>query len=294
MTSHQIEAEKYKQMLRSLIELPDNGSDKLFRVAGIVAEYIKLKYNIRLTVVGGLSVEIYTKGGYATQDIDFVGVGHEQIMNALVELGFERKGKDSYHEELNAYVEVPDSKLKDADERYVRQVQTQDGFLLTVIGKEDIIKDRLRSYIHWEQLRDREWTYNLIKRHLDDIDVTYIKETISVKEKEVFIELLHLAQEVNKEESRQAELLFYMDRYSVPYTTSHENVIVLPYQNTFVGFSLAPFITSYVIDESEDEDMLMPFQENLTSEELVNWLQTIPLTRKKELITGIHKVYYTI
>lgn len=294
MDRNKVDIEQYKYYLRQLKELPDVKSGKLERVAGIIADYVKEKHQIELIVVGGLSVEIYTEGGYTTQDIDFVGVDHEKIMEALEDLGFVRLGKDSMHEELKVYVEIPGSRLKDADEEYITRITTKDNFSLSIIGKEDIIKDRLRSYIHWKQLRDREWAYDLIKRHIHELDTKYIERTLTDNEREIFREIVQLAKEVDKEESRQLELVFYMEKHSIPHSYLNENVIVLTLKENYIGFSLTPVISSYVMDESDDEDTLILFKEKMTIEELVEWLQSIDFYRMDDLIKGIRQVYETL
>lgn len=57
---------RYLAVLDELKSMPDANTDKLIRVAGVITEYVKEAYNIELIVVGGLSVEIYTDGGYTT------------------------------------------------------------------------------------------------------------------------------------------------------------------------------------------------------------------------------------
>ncbi|MFC6465219.1 hypothetical protein ACFP65_09610 [Marinilactibacillus sp. GCM10026970] len=130
-----------------------------------------MKYEIELIVVGGLSVEIYTDGGYTTQDIDFVGVGHEKVTTALKDLGFISHGKDSIHEELKIYVEIPDSVSKDSNSKYIKTMDTQDGFALSIIGIEDIIKDRIRALLYFKEYHQGKWIYLLIKIHLNDLDL---------------------------------------------------------------------------------------------------------------------------
>jgi hypothetical protein len=83
--------EQYKEKLLKLKGLPL--PEKNIRAAGIITEYVERKDpRLKLIDVGGLSVEYYTTGQYATADID--------IMESLVELDFKRKGKDSYLKEL--------------------------------------------------------------------------------------------------------------------------------------------------------------------------------------------------
>lgn len=69
-------AELYREKLARLKDLPL--AEKNIRVAGLVTEYIEGKHsNIHLIVVGGLSVEYYTTGQYATVDIYFIETSHE-------------------------------------------------------------------------------------------------------------------------------------------------------------------------------------------------------------------------
>ncbi|SFK11009.1 hypothetical protein SAMN04488569_101030 [Marinilactibacillus piezotolerans] len=65
-----MELQGFKDILDSLKN--KSFREKQLRTAGVISEYVKQKHNIDLVVVRGLSVEIYTEGGYSTQDIDFV------------------------------------------------------------------------------------------------------------------------------------------------------------------------------------------------------------------------------
>ena len=123
----------YKEILQNL-----EGKtlrEKNIRVAGVITDYVKKKHDIDLIVVGGLSVEFYTGGGYTTEDIDFVGPGHEEIMQCLVDLGFSRTGKDSVHERLQVYVEIPNSVLSGGDINKIHKITTEDGFIVNLIGR---------------------------------------------------------------------------------------------------------------------------------------------------------------
>lgn len=71
-----INKEEYITALNNLADIPEEDSSRLIEAAGIISDYNKKVYDIDLIVVGGLAVEIYTDGGYMTQDIDFVGVNH--------------------------------------------------------------------------------------------------------------------------------------------------------------------------------------------------------------------------
>lgn len=279
---------RYLAVLDELKSVPDANTDKLIRVAGVITEYVKEAYNIELIVVGGLSVEIYTDGGYTTQDIDFVGVNHEKIMQALSDLGFRREGRNSIHDELKVFVEVPDSVLKDADERYVRNVTTEDGFDLSVIGVEDIIKSRLMSYIHHQELREREWAYNLIKKYKNEIDLDYIQNTLTEDEWEIFMILLNTAKKVDESEKHQFELILFLEREGIPHSISDHTVIVFPVKDTYYGISLAPIIRGYEINE---DDIFVPAKEEMTVGELTSWIREKEIPFRQDVIHYIQQLY---
>ena len=174
--------EKYRGKLAQLKDLPL--AEKNIRVAGIVTEYIESKHpNIHMIVVGGLSVEYYTTGQYATVDIDFVATSHEKIMESLVELGFERQGKDSYLKELQVSVEVPDNHLEGSYEK-VRDVLTEDDCVVHMISPEDIFCDRLRALVHWKEKEQLKWMTKLYEANELDQDYIYSR-LVGFKEKEV-------------------------------------------------------------------------------------------------------------
>lgn len=271
----------YLTVLDELKSVPDTNTDKLIRVAGVITEYVKEAYDIDLIVVGGLSVEIYTEGGYTTQDIDFVGVNHEKIMQALSDLGFRREGRNSIHDELKIFVEVPDSVLKDADEHYIRNVTTEDGFELSVIGVEDIIKDRLVALVQWDEFMQDEWIYQLIQKHHSKLDIPYIRNTLDKAERELFDYFYDIVKEVDASEKRQFELILYLQREGIPYSLFELGKYVLiafpAINGEYYGLSLSPIVMGYTYEEDVDgEDTFVAIRDSeLRLSELRNWLNSI-------------------
>jgi len=51
-----------------------------------------------------------------------------------------------------------------------------EGLEVYVIGIEDLIVDRLNSYVWWKYARDGEWVSQLIKIHSKRIDWKYLKK----------------------------------------------------------------------------------------------------------------------
>lgn len=61
-----------------------------------------------VVVVGGSALEIYTKGGYASGDIDLVG-DSKQLQRTLLGWGFRREARYWVHDELRIFVDIPGS-----------------------------------------------------------------------------------------------------------------------------------------------------------------------------------------
>ena len=136
-----------------------------------------MKYHgITPVVVGGLAVEIYTRGHYTTLDIDLVTKGRDLTGNILHQLGFTREGRHWYHPELDVAIEIPDSKLEGADESKIIRLELPSERYLYVIGIEDIILDRLRDFVHRTSSSDCEWGLRMLKVHFDSLDLKYIRE----------------------------------------------------------------------------------------------------------------------
>lgn len=245
--------------------------------------------------MGGLSVEIYTGGGYTTQDIDYVGVNHEKIMQALVDLGFERVGKDSRNEELRIYVEVTGSVLDGSEDR-IQKIHVNDRYKLSVIGIDDIIIDRLRALVSLDEYNQENWIFRLMQQHYDSIDIDYIKGKLTEAEEDKFDELLDLFKEENIYGRKQFELTKKLDKLKVPYSLYKiEELEILSFPTSdgeYFGLSLSPIIMGYTYEEDDEgEDTFFTIKEEAcTMDELVQWIESIPnvrLTHKKELLQAL-------
>lgn len=247
--------------------------EKNMRVAGIITEYVREKHNINLIVVGGLSVEIYTDGGYTTQDIDFVGPGDEEIKKCLVELGFKRAGKDSVHEKLNVYVEIPSSILKNADHELVNTIKTEDGFNINLIGIEDIFLDRTKATIHWKESMHIQWLTELYDKYKEKMDFVYIEKHCTLQEWEFIVNLINVIESEFVLEIIQIKLKDFLDAEQIPYSETQQGLIAFNTNNEFVGISIHPLLMHYQYDDSEDESFI-PVQDTVMSvEEFLNYFQ---------------------
>jgi hypothetical protein len=146
--------------------------EKMLHTAAIITELVR-PLGIRPIIVGGLSVEIYTLNGYATQDIDFVMDGYDIANELLLQLGFSKMGKNWVNGTLGVSIEIPSSFLT-GDYDKVTELPVADKTVY-VIGIEDIILDRLRAAVHWKSGESREWGYRMLLMYLEELDMEYIQ-----------------------------------------------------------------------------------------------------------------------
>lgn len=129
-------------------------------------------------VVGGLAVEVYTRGQYTTLDIDLVMMRRDYADDVLKALGFSKEGRHWYHAELEVAIEIPGNVLADADYEKVTKINLPSGRHIYVIGLEDIILDRLRACVHWESTSDCEWGLRMLKVHKAYLDKEYMFQMV--------------------------------------------------------------------------------------------------------------------
>lgn len=104
-------------------------------------------------------------------------------MNSLVELGFERQGKDCYLKDLQVSIEIPDNYLEGSYDK-VRDILTEDNCVVHMISPEDIFCDRLRALVHWREKEQLKWMTKLYE--VNELDQDYIYSQLrGNKEKEV-------------------------------------------------------------------------------------------------------------
>ena len=122
-----------------------------------------------------MSVETYTISDYTTGDIDLVLAGRDKTNEVLLDLGFERHGRNWFHNELEIAVEIPDN-LLDGNYDKIITMKLSNQKKIYVVGIEDVISDRLRLCIHWKSTEDCEWGYRLFFIHREELDLDYLKE----------------------------------------------------------------------------------------------------------------------
>lgn len=126
--------------------------------------------DVKPVIVGGLSVEIYTRSNYTTFDIDIITPGRDEIDQLLTEeLNFEKTGRSWYHKELELSIEIPSNHLE-GDRNRVVKLNLPDGGEVYVVSVEDIIIHRLESAVINRNLppehsEDYEWAKRMFELH---------------------------------------------------------------------------------------------------------------------------------
>jgi hypothetical protein len=115
-------------------------------------------------VVGGEALEIYTQGNYTTGDID-IKCSYEEMEKTLHAMGFRKRGRAFYNEELDIYVDWMGATLEEgaeAEERTVL-VEINDNYIVRLISIEDLIVDRLNAAKWWQDSDSRMWAKVLLQ-----------------------------------------------------------------------------------------------------------------------------------
>lgn len=119
-------------------------------LAAIVVKKLR-EHGINAVLVGGSVVSMYTNNRHESFDLDFIAPGgHERISKAMLELGFEKKGKDFVHRDTEYTVEFPSGPIAIGDEEPVKPEGkiTVDGVDITLLSPTQSVMDRLAWFFH--------------------------------------------------------------------------------------------------------------------------------------------------
>jgi predicted nucleotidyltransferase len=141
-----------------LAQTADRSRRRLLFV-GWLTEQVK-PYDLEPIVVGDHALEFYTLGDYATADIDLVCYDRATVGQVLEQAGFRREGRHWYRPDLDLAIEVPDDVLAGSRERVERVAI--DEYNVCLIGKEDLLIDRLNACVHWGSEADCLWVKELM------------------------------------------------------------------------------------------------------------------------------------
>ena len=131
----------------------DFKNTSMIELAVVVAQHLKHR-DIRVVLVGGLAVEIYTENQYLTDDIDMVDISYQKpavLKAAMSELGFTKQGRVYRNSSTDIVVEFPSAPLAVGDELIKDQTNIETEFgKISILFAVDVIKDRLAAYLHWK------------------------------------------------------------------------------------------------------------------------------------------------
>lgn len=133
--------------------MTDFSNTPIVELAAIVANHLK-QHGIRVVLVGGLAVEIYSENLYLTKDIDMVNTSYddsESLKTAMADLGFFKQGRVFVNESTQICVEFPSAPLAIGDQiiEETTVVHSEKGDIPILLAT-DVIKDRLLAYFHWQ------------------------------------------------------------------------------------------------------------------------------------------------
>lgn len=125
--------------------------DSLEELAAVVCSALE-KAGFSAVLTGGAVVSIYSENEYASFDLDIISNASRNALDRTMDdLGFTRgTGRHYEHPDSQLMVEFPRGPVQIGNQtpkRFARRHTTQG--VLCLLTPTDAIKDRLASYIHW-------------------------------------------------------------------------------------------------------------------------------------------------
>jgi hypothetical protein len=122
----------------------DNETERKLAVVSVIDEQVQ-RIEWRAIVIGGLAVEFWTHGAYATTDIDLYLPHGPAVDDLLAELGFRKRGRHWVLPEHDLFVEAPASFPAESEE--VHEVTLRSGYKVLLLSSEDVLVDRLHQFV---------------------------------------------------------------------------------------------------------------------------------------------------
>lgn len=128
-------------------------ANSMQELAAIIAKHLHHN-DIKVVLVGGLAVGIYTENRYLTKDIDMVDLSYQKpcrLQAAMAELDFHKQGRYFHNSSTVVLIEFPSAPLAVGDE-LITELTTASGSFgeIPIIFAIDLVKDRLAAYFHWQ------------------------------------------------------------------------------------------------------------------------------------------------
>lgn len=124
---------------------------KLDELAGFVAGHLR-NQGIQVVLVGGAVVTIYSKNEYQSKDLDFISPNdHHELNQAMLKIGFERRGKNFFHPDTEFTVEFPTGPVAIGNENPViaeGEIKLKTG-TVQLLSPTQCVMDRLAWFYHY-------------------------------------------------------------------------------------------------------------------------------------------------
>ncbi|MBA3383935.1 MAG: hypothetical protein H0T20_04685 [Actinobacteria bacterium] len=123
----------------------ENATERKLAVVAVIDGQMQL-IDFRAIVIGGLAVEFWTRGAYATTDIDLYLPHGPAVLQLLGPLGFERRGRHYVLPGSDVFVEAPGPSFA-AEREEVYEVTLRSGFVVPLLSPADVLVDRLHQFV---------------------------------------------------------------------------------------------------------------------------------------------------
>lgn len=161
----------------------------------LLSREVKAQTDRMPIVVGGHAVEVFTQGSYTSLDIDVKGP-RDAIEKVLDDMGFERTGMHSVHEELDIFIQWlgsgPDPLSENPDK--LVDVSVGDGLVVRFIGFEDLIVDRLIQAKYWKVADSQLWAERILEAALlgdeTGLDLEYLRRKAKEEDVSDFLQVI--------------------------------------------------------------------------------------------------------
>jgi len=169
---------------------------KKMLLLGYISERMARR-NASVFLVGGQAVETYTGGVFTTGDIDITTTDTKGTEALLEKLGFAKEGMIWVSARLGMAVHLVASYPKRSIRHRTFEV---DGYLVKVVGVEDLVVDRLCAAKFWRSERDAEQAKALLEVFRDSIDDGYLEEVARAENVYDFLDQAKSSSEKTKKE----------------------------------------------------------------------------------------------
>ena len=144
-----------------------------------------------VVLTGGSAATFYAPDAYQSKDLDFVialrGSAGEQALKAI---GFERKGDYYLHSASPFLLEFPPGPLAIGEDQVTTwSTIRRQGEVLHVLSPTDSCRDRLASFLFWNDFSGLEQALAVFRARRDEVDWRVIRDWCQRERQEEKLEL---------------------------------------------------------------------------------------------------------